>query len=106
EVSSRTIDFGRIFSAEAAAAVTSHAPVGVHDDLAAGQAGVAHRAADYESSCGIDVVLGIGVEHVRRDGVLNDMLQNFGAKFLIAGVAKHHSLVAGAAGINAHRDIG
>ena len=37
----------------------AHAAVGVDDDLAAGEAGVAVRAADHETAGGIDVVLGL-----------------------------------------------
>src|SRR5208283_1173179 len=77
------IDLGRIFSAESAATVASHAAVGVDDDLAAGQAGVAHGAADDETSGGIDVVLGVFVEQVGRDHGLDDMLQNAGAEFVV-----------------------
>ena len=58
------IDLGRIFSAEGAAAVTSHAAVGVDDDLASGESGVAHGAADDEASRGIDVILRVFVEQV------------------------------------------
>src|SRR6185369_16491707 len=58
-VGGRAIDFGRIFAAECAAAVTAHTAVGVDNDLASGQAGIPHRSADYESACGINVVLGV-----------------------------------------------
>ena len=36
--------------------------IGVDDDLAAGEASVAHGAADDEVSTGVDVVLGVLVE--------------------------------------------
>jgi len=39
---------------EGTAAVTGHAPVGVDDDLAAGEAGVADRAADHELAGRVD----------------------------------------------------
>ena len=39
-----------ILAAESAAAVASHAAVGIHDDLAPGHARVAHRPADHESA--------------------------------------------------------
>src|SRR5579872_1359137 len=78
-VSSRAIDLGRIFAAESAAAVTSHAAVGVDDDLAAGESGVAHGATDDEASRGIDVVLGVFIKKLRRNDGLNYMLQNSGA---------------------------
>src|SRR5690606_41858445 len=40
------VDLGRVLAGEGAAAVPGVAAVGVDDDLAAGQAGVAHRHAD------------------------------------------------------------
>jgi hypothetical protein len=40
--------FGRVLAGERAATVAGVAAVGVDDDLAAGEAGVAHRAADLE----------------------------------------------------------
>ena len=44
-VGGRAIDLGRVLAAEGAAAVPAAAAVGIHDDLAAGQAAVAVRAA-------------------------------------------------------------
>ena len=65
-VGSGAVDLGRIFAGECAAAVTAHAAVGVHDDLAAGEAGIAHGSADDEAASGIDVVLGVFVEPLLR----------------------------------------
>src|SRR4029077_474799 len=62
------IDFGRVFAAECAAAMASHTTVGINDDLAAREAGVAHRATDDEASGGIDVVLGVLVKELGGDG--------------------------------------
>src|SRR6201982_3681599 len=56
------IHLGRIFAAESAAAMASHAAVGVHDDLATGQTGVAHRAADHKSPRGVEMILAVRVE--------------------------------------------
>ena len=88
-VGSRAIDLGRIFSAERAAAVTSHAAVGVDDDLASGESGVAHRSADDKASRGIDVILRVFVEQMRRDDGLNHVLQNSGAQFVVAQRSPH-----------------
>src|SRR5271157_523819 len=82
-VGGRAVDLGRIFSAESAAAVTAHAAVGVDDDLAAGEAGVAHGASDDEASRGIDVIVGVFVEQMSRNHGLNHMLQNAGAEFVV-----------------------
>jgi len=38
------------------------AAVGVHNDFASGEAGVAHGPADNEAASGVDVVLGVLVE--------------------------------------------
>ena len=64
--------------------MTSHAAVGVDDDLASGEPGVAHGAADDKASRGIDVVLRIFIEQVRRNHGLNHVLQNARAQFVVA----------------------
>ena len=58
-VGGRAVDLGGVLAREGAAAVAGGAAVGVDDDLAAGQAGVAHRAADHELAGRVD-------EEVRR----------------------------------------
>ena len=60
-VRGRPVDLRRVLAGERAAAVPGHAAVGVDDDLAAGQAGVAHRAADDEPAGRVDQQ-----PHVRR----------------------------------------
>ena len=52
-VRGRAVDLRRILAAERAAAVPADAAVRVDDDLAAGQPGVAHRAADDEAPVGL-----------------------------------------------------
>ena len=49
-VGGAAVDLRRVLAAEGAAAVARHAAVRVDDDLAAGQARVAHRAADHEAA--------------------------------------------------------
>ena len=56
--------------------MTRHAAVGVDDDLAAGQAAVAHRATDDEVAGRVDVVLGTFVQQFGRQGVLDDQLHH------------------------------
>ena len=63
--------------------MTSHAAVGVDDDLASGESGVAHGPADDEASRGIDVILRIFIEQVRGNDRLDDVLQNARAQFVI-----------------------
>ena len=48
-VARRAVDLRGVLARERAAAVTAAAAVGVDDDLAAGQAGVALRSADDEA---------------------------------------------------------
>ncbi|ENN86352.1 hypothetical protein RHSP_20207 [Rhizobium freirei PRF 81] len=55
-----TVDLGRVLAGESAAAMRSSTAVGIDDDLAAGQAGIAVRAADDELAGGVDVPLAIG----------------------------------------------
>src|SRR5882762_2674620 len=85
-VGGRTVHLGRILAAERAAAVTSHATVRVHDDLASGETGIAHGAANDEPSGGIDVVLGVLIEQVGRNNGLDDVLQNVGTQFVVANI--------------------
>ena len=80
------VNLCRVLTAEGAAAVASHAAVGIHDDLASGQAGVAHRAAHNETSGRIDVILGIFVEELRGNRSLNHILQNICMQFLVVHV--------------------
>ena len=79
-VGGRTVDLGGVLAGEGAAAVTAHAAVGVDDDLAASEAGVAHGPADDEAAGWVDVVLGVGVEELGGDDSLDDVLEDFCAE--------------------------
>src|SRR4029079_18908309 len=50
--------------------------IGVDDDLPSGQAGVALRTAGDESSGRVDVELRVGVEQLRRNDGLDDVLEH------------------------------
>ena len=63
--------------------MTAHAAVGVDDNLSACQAGVAHGSTNDEAACGVDVVLGVGIEQVGGDDGLDDVLHDFGAELLV-----------------------
>jgi hypothetical protein len=52
------------------------AAVGVDDDLAAGQAAVAVRAADHEAPGGVDQVAGVAAEAFLRQHRLDDLLDD------------------------------
>ena len=60
------IDLRGILAGECAAAVRRGAAVGVDDDLAAGDAGVAVRAADDEAAGGVDQDARVLVAHALR----------------------------------------
>ncbi len=65
------VDLRRVLAGEGAAAVAGHAAVGVDDDLAAGEAGVADGAADDEAAGRVDeevVAQLAGVVEVLRAG--------------------------------------
>src|ERR1019366_8149970 len=81
-VTGRAINLGRALATEYTTAVTPHAAVSVHDDFAPGQSGVAHRTTDYEAARGIDVVLGVLVQHLLGQRRLNHVLQDVSAQLL------------------------
>ena len=72
-----------ILAAESTTAVPAHAAVGIDDDLAPGDPGVAHRSADDELAGGVDEHLGGGTveqflwQH-RVDDILHDALGDVG----------------------------
>ena len=83
------VDLGRVLAREGAAAVASHAAVGVDDDLAAREPRVADRAADHEAPGGVDeevllrVQLALVVELGRQDRVQH-VLPEVGANQRVA----------------------
>ena len=66
--------------------MASHAAVGVDDDLATGQTTVAHRASDYEVAGRVDVVLGVGMQQLGRDHILDDLFHHRFAQIFQADV--------------------
>ena len=65
-VGGAAVHLGRVLAAEGSAAVRPLPAIGVHDDLAAGQAGIAVRAADDEFPGGVHVEGEIPVEQGGR----------------------------------------
>ena len=87
-VGAGAIDLGGVLARERAAAVAGGAAVGVDDDLAAGQAGVAHRAAGHEPPGRVDqheARLGQPLvrAQVRRDHRHQHVLDHVGADLLL-----------------------
>src|SRR5262249_42104718 len=74
---------GGSLAAEAPPAGPPHAAVGPQNDFATSRAGIAHRPADDEPSRRVDVVLGISVEQVGRNGGLNHVPDDIGAQSLV-----------------------
>src|SRR5205823_14114572 len=77
-VGGRTVHFGRVLAGEGATAVAGVTTVRIDDDLPAGEAGVAHRAADFEAPGRVDqkpVVVGVQPEpfQLGADDVLADV---------------------------------
>ena len=60
------------------------AAIGIDDDLTAGQAGIALRAAHDEAAGGVDIILGVLVQQLGGDGGLDDLLHHIGAQLLHA----------------------
>ena len=67
------VHLGGVLAGEAAAAVGGAAAVGVHDDLAAGEAGVPLGAADDEAACWVDIILRALIQQLRRGHGLDDL---------------------------------
>ena len=67
----RSIHLGGVLSGESASAVAAPSAVGVHDDLAAGQSGVASRSANHETAGRVDIVNGFLIYIVVGDHVLD-----------------------------------
>ena len=76
----------RILAAEGAAAVAGHPAVAVDDDLAPGEAGVAHRAAGDEPAGRVDVHDRVRLAQLRGDGRQDDRFDDLRAQALDADV--------------------
>ena len=63
--------------------MAGHAAVRVDDDLAAGQAGVAHRPADDEAARRVDVDLRVDCPQLSRDDRLDDHLDDVVAQPIV-----------------------
>ena len=71
-----TVDLARVLAGEGTAAMAPHAAVGIDDDLAPGQAAIAHRAADDKTPGGVDEVAGLGIEEMGRDDLAHDLFDD------------------------------
>ncbi len=62
----------------------SHAAIGIHDDLASGQAGIAHRTADNKTTGWVDINLGVLIHQFRRNDSLDHVFQNVRLNAIVA----------------------
>src|SRR5699024_4699646 len=100
-IRSRAVDLAGVFAAERAAAMARVAAVGIDDDLAAGQAGVALGAAHDETAGGVDVVFGALVHHFGGDDVGDDLALDVGVQLFLRNFG---AVLAGDDdGVDAHR---
>ena len=58
------------------------AAVGIHDDLTAGQAGIALGTAHNKAAGGVDIILGVLIQQLGRDGSLDDLFHDICAQLL------------------------
>src|SRR5208283_1271493 len=96
-VAGGAVYFRRVLAGKCAATVPAVASVSVHDDLAPGEARIAHRPANDEAPGGVDVILGFCVEHVRGNDGPDYILHDGMAQVLVRnGVAvlrgNHHAI--------------
>src|SRR4029453_1060201 len=75
-ISSRTVALGRILAGERAAPMRGRATIGVDNDLAAGETGIAIRTTDEELAGRIDVPDGLAVDPVLRQRLTDVGLDN------------------------------
>ncbi|BAS71861.1 Os01g0323775, partial [Oryza sativa Japonica Group] len=83
DVGAAPVDLGRVLAGEGAAAVRAPSAVGVDDDLAAGEAGVAVGPADDEAARGVEVEDGLLVEVLVGDDRLDDVLLEVGGDLVV-----------------------
>ena len=82
-VRGRAIDLRRIFAGERAATVRRIAAVGVDDDLATGQTGIALRTTGNESTGRIDVILRVVVQQIAGNSVSDNVFANLSAQLFV-----------------------
>ena len=81
-----SVNLCRVLAGERTAAVTGISAVGVNDNLSACQSAVAHRTADNESSCRVDVNLGVVVEHFLGESGSDNLADDVLADFVEGGI--------------------
>ncbi len=85
DIGGRAVDLGRVLAGERAAAVRGRAAIGVDDDLAAGEAGVAVRAADLEQPGRVDEDGVVVIGHPARGQHLGEHALHIVAQLRLVG---------------------
>ena len=75
-IGGRAVYFGRIFAREGPTTVARHAAVGINNDLATGQSGVAHWPTDDELACWVDVIQRVFVKPCSGKHGLNNQFHD------------------------------
>ena len=73
-VGRRAVHLGRVLARERATTMPAHAAIGVHDDLAAGEAGVTVWSTHDKLARRVDEELGVLVEHPLGEDLLDDLV--------------------------------
>ena len=87
-IGSGAVHLGRVLTREGAAAMTTIAAIGVHDDLASGQTAVTMRAAYNKASGGVYKVLGLVIQQFIGNDGLDHIFQNVGTDLLGADIRR------------------
>lgn len=91
-VGSATIHFGWVFARKGTTTVTTHAAIGVDNDLTTREAAIALWATNNEFASRVDQILGVFCEHVFRQHLFDDLLN---AELLDFGVANVSAVLRG-----------
>ncbi len=95
-IGGRAVDLGGVLARESAAAMRRRTAIGVDDDLAAGQAGVAIGAADHEFSGRVDVPVAVAAifRFAERlaDERLDDLADLLGIPAAVEMLRRQHDL--------------
>ena len=100
------VDLGRVLAGEGAPAMSCHTAVGVDDDLATRESGIAHGSAHLEAPGGVDqkpvaIARQVGALEDRLDDVLAHLGRELALEVNVLGVLARHD-----DGVDAHRLTG
>ena len=85
-ISSRTVNLCAVLTGKSTAAVTSCSAVGINDDLTTCQTTVTVRSADNKTTCRIDEILRIRINHISRNDRIKNILLNILMDLLLSNI--------------------